>query len=144
MHQKKSCNIVVKFAPILGLMAISGCHENLCGSVVTLQKPSPNLDQAIIWVSKDCGATTAPLTSVYVVPTSIAEGLDVEVPKISKNYQIYSYQRGEWDVQWASQDSILVRYDFSPKFRRTGSFFSQKNNVGDVLVNYQDMSERNE
>jgi hypothetical protein len=132
---------MMRFFLSLSAVFLVGCGDNLCGEIVTLKKPSPDLSQSLVWVSKDCGATSTPLMSVYMISTDMADVLEIQDPKISKKYRVYAYERGQWDVEWTSKSSILVKYDFTPEFGRVGQFLSKRDMVGEVIVNYQDAAE---
>jgi len=108
-----------------------------CGQKVTNTEASPSKTKVMYWVSRDCGATTIPLVKVYIVPEKKSDSIDAEGRKISKKYLFMSYERGSVSPKWLSDDSIEVLYDHSELYGRKGSFFKQKNKLGNVKVTYR-------
>ncbi|WP_154813731.1 hypothetical protein [Hellea balneolensis] len=121
------------------VLVMSACTE-LCGEEILKSKPSPDGGNVMIWHSRDCGATTTPKMTVYVVPESETKKITSDNTKIANRYRAFSYERQTFDAYWDSSSVIKVEYDLTPQFGRTGSLLSKNISVGDIQIEYVDIT----
>ena len=114
----------------------NGCNLIECGQKVTKKRASPDNSKEIVYVSRNCGATTIPVTSAYILPKKAARILDKNNLKIKKKYKVFSYERGKTKINWVSNSELQVLYDFTPINKRTGQFLYKKKNRLGVKVSY--------
>ena len=107
-----------------------------CGQKVTDTVASPHGTKIIYYLSRDCGATTAPALSLYVVPAEKQSSIDSEGYKLKSRWIILRFQRGEIRPVWLSENSLEILYDFTALYGRRGQFFKQKTKVGDLRIRY--------
>lgn len=118
-------------------LILSACAP-LCGEEILKSKPSPDGENVMIWHSRDCGTTTIPKMTVYVVPEIKTKTMVSESPKIANRYKIASFERLTLDAFWMSNNSIKIEYDATPRFGRVGHFFVKNNSVSDIKIEYVD------
>jgi len=121
---------------------LNGCGVITCGQKVTREYLSPNKSKTVVWVARNCGATTANLSSTYLISPENFLKLDVDDPKIRKKYRIFQSERGTIKPRWLSDSHIEVLYDFSPQYGRTGQFFKQRDKVSGVTITYTQMDRK--
>ena len=110
---------------------------NACGEKVTVTKTYPDQNRAIVWVSKDCGATTVPTATAYIIPLKSLERVESEKPKIHRKYKILAATRGKIEFNWISNENLEVIYDFPVLYERQGEFYSQATSVDGVNIVYR-------
>lgn len=125
----------VAILPVL----IIGCSDRFsgCGQKVVRTLDSPKASQSMVFVTRDCGATTIPLVSVYIVSEGDYKAIDQEGYQLKSKWRAFSFERAKVDAVWMSENAIQVFYDFSPYYGRQGSFLMQKERVGKVKIAYK-------
>ena len=108
-----------------------------CGQKITTQFFSPENSKVVIWVASDCGATTAPIGTTYLLSVSEFEKLDHQKIEIDNEFMVFSSERGHIEIFWASENRLEVLYDFTPVSGRKGQFISQNEKVDGVNILYK-------
>jgi len=116
-------------------LLVTSC--SLCGERVTLNETNHENNKAIVTVIKDCGATTVPSATMYLVPFKQRENLDKENPKISRKYKLLVATRANIELNWISIDELEVIYEFPILYGRQGRFDFQSAQVDGVNITYK-------
>jgi len=125
-------------APIL----LSACLNNGagCGQKITTNSVSPDSQKTVVWVVTDCGATTAPIGTTYLISSQEFETLDPQNISMDSKYEVFSSERGRVEIVWKSENALEVQYDFTPVAGRTGQFIFQNDKVENVRVTYKNVA----
>lgn len=115
---------------------ITACG-GLCGQWVSSSVIYKDQNKAIISIVKDCGATTAPATTYYIIPLEFLDNIDSDSPKIRRKYKLFLEERGDVAFNWKSNNELEVIYDFPILYGRQGDFFYQANQVDGVKIIYK-------
>lgn len=127
----------LKILLIGSIVILSACSDEIwgCGQEVIRTQNTPDQSSEMVWIARSCGATTSPLVTVYIIPKKDSLSDRTRLPK---KYRVFSHERGSVDVKWGAGKTIEVVYDFSPRFGRTGQFFTQRDRVGGYDIVYLD------
>lgn len=109
----------------------------LCGQWISSSKIYKDQNKAIVSIVKDCGATTAPTATYYIIPLEILDNIDSESPKIRRKYKLFRQERGDIAFNWKSNNELEVIYDFPILYGRQGDFFYQATKVDGVKITYR-------
>ena len=116
-------------------LTVSGC--GLCGQNITTTRIYKDENKAIVTLIKDCGATTVPTGTFYLIPLEDLDEIDSEDVKIRQKYKIFSAERGVLDFNWSSDQDLEVIFDFPISYGRQGKFFYQASQVDGVNITYR-------
>ena len=134
LKRKKTAFCLCLFSALF----LGTCSDKVwgCGQKVTHTDVSPNGTKVLYYLSKHCGATTAPALSLYVVPASKQNSIDSEGYKLRSRWNILRFQHREIRPVWYSENSLEILYDFTPSYGRQGRFFKQKTKVDNLRIHY--------
>jgi len=110
---------------------------SLCGERVVLDEKNHESDMAIVTVIKDCGATTVPSATKYLVPFEQYKNIDKENPKIRRKYKLLVATRANIEFNWTSINELEVIYEFPTLYGRQGNFDFQSTRVNGVNIIYK-------
>ena len=116
-------------------LTVSAC--GLCGQNITTKSIYKDENKAIVTLIKDCGATTVPTGTFYLIPLESLDEIKPESPKIKKKYKLLSQERGVFEFNWISKEDLEVVYNFPVHGGRQGAFDFQASHVDGVNITYR-------
>jgi len=123
---------------LLILFSSSACSRLLCDYNIEKKSVPFNSHLVSVSVSKNCGLTTVPIKSYYLLPASKTKYVSSRWPYIRNKYRVLKHERGAIAFEWVSLTSLIVKYDFRLKFGRQPKFLERNEKVGDVEISYEE------
>lgn len=96
---------------------ISGCGDNFCGDEVIKKESNTQQKVTLIYIEKNCGATTGFSHQIFLVPKDAAID-DFDPIFVADNVE-------ELDVNWVSEKSLKIRFKEARIFRFTNFWHSK-------------------